>query len=82
MRNNDGTPVAPGTVIHVQVLNNGGGDVTTADTDPTLAGAQIVVSPDGKVRVQVSLPGSPSTLNLGAFSHLGTIDGTADIALP
>ncbi|MGE3957097.1 MAG: Ig-like domain-containing protein [Vicinamibacterales bacterium] len=80
--NNDGTPVAPGTVMHVRLADPSAGTVTTPDTDVSLAETQVPVSPDGKVRLLFSLHGSPSVLPIEVFSHLGTVSGSDDIPLP
>ncbi len=84
IRNNDGSAVPAGTVVHTQVVNAGGaGQVLTADTDPALGGTQVLVGADGKVRIEVSLPGTaPPYLALAAYSHLGTVDGNAEIRIP
>ncbi|MGC4081087.1 MAG: hypothetical protein QM736_02990 [Vicinamibacterales bacterium] len=80
IRNNDGTPLPAGTVMHVVVDDTG--TVLNTDIDSTLAGTQVAVDPDGKVRLQISLRGSPNTASLEVFSHLGTVYGAADAPLP
>ncbi|MFN7916658.1 MAG: Ig-like domain-containing protein [Vicinamibacterales bacterium] len=78
--NNDGTPVTPGELMHAIVFD--GGTIVTPDIDPALAETQFPVSPDGKVRLTLTFPGSPTEARVQVFSHLGTVDGTADIVLP
>ncbi|MEQ1728375.1 MAG: hypothetical protein ABL982_08320 [Vicinamibacterales bacterium] len=80
--NNDGTPVAPGTVMHVRLVDGSGGTVQTPDIDPTLADTQVAVDPDGKVRLLFTLPGSPTEMPIVVFSHLGTTTGTGTVTLP
>jgi hypothetical protein len=79
---NDGSPAPTSILLHAMVLNPGGGDVLNTDADPNREEVQITPDADGLIRLQVSLPGSPSELNLGVFTDIGTVDGFADLPVP
>jgi hypothetical protein len=88
-RNNNGTPVAAGTVFHVSSVysdsfDNGEvkqGTVLTADTDTGAAGTQIRVGSDGMIRFSVEYgPGAMAARFIG-FSDVGTVYGNQIILL-
>ncbi len=91
IRLNTGAIVPPGTVVHVQSIDELSlsrfaatplGDLTSPDAQPDVPGPQRLVDADGRVRVSFSLPGTPAKLHLRAFTDAGTADGTASVVLP
>ncbi len=91
IRLNNGAIVPPGTVVHVQSIDELSlsrfaatplGDLTSPDVQPDVPGPQRIVDADGRVRVSFSLPGAPVKLYLRAFTDAGTADGTASLTLP
>ncbi len=91
VRNNDGSMVLSGSFIHIrpvadQDLGDFGadpiGEVLTPDAALALDGAQVAVSPDGRIRVQFRVPGTQSAVSLHAYSEHGTLDGSGVVELP
>ena len=84
--NNDGTPIAAGSLVHVSVTPPGSpvslGSVLTADADAGLEGNQVAVGADGTVEVEVEVFGPPGVVNLVAFSDVGTAVTTDIIQVP
>jgi hypothetical protein len=81
LRRNDGGPVEPGTIVHVRLYQPGAmdgngpvsfGRVLTADAQPDVEGTQVLVGADGRVEVEVELPGWPAGVIVFAFSDVGT----------
>ena len=71
---NNGSTVPAGTVVHV-LRTFPAGAFLTADALPGVDGLQIVTDADGRLHLQVELPGAPSGVAIDAFSDLGTIRG-------
>jgi hypothetical protein len=43
---------------------------------------QIVTGADGRLRLEIELPGAPSGVAIDAFSDLGTIRGEVFVSIP
>ncbi len=86
---NDGQPVAAGTVVHVSLQPEGAGGadlvsfgrVLTADAQPEVEGAQVVVGADGCVEIEIEVPGTPESIRVISFSDVGTAGGNALVVL-
>ncbi len=83
LRMNDGSPLPPGTLMHVAVP---GVDPSTAsfggvDASPR-PGHQVTADGTGLLTVTVTLPGQLATLDIVGFSDLGTAFGEATVVRP
>jgi hypothetical protein len=81
LRRNDGSVVPAGTVVHI-VGTFPAGVFLTADAQPDVDGMQIVTDADGKLQLQIELPGTPESVAIDAFSDLGTIRGEVIVRIP
>ncbi len=83
VRNNDGSLLAPGALVHVQLPGLDEGQFTFATSDASSSpGLQVAADGSGRIRVDVTLPGSVSALKVVGFSDIGTAFGEATVVRP
>jgi len=78
---NNGSTVPEGTILHI-LRTFPAGAFVTADAQPGVDGMQIATDAEGRLHLQVELPGAPSGVAIDAFSDLGTIRGEMFVAIP
>ncbi|MCC6161758.1 MAG: Ig-like domain-containing protein [Acidobacteria bacterium] len=83
VKTNDGSALAPGTLIHVQLTDVDETTATfgTADASPQ-PGHQVLADANGRFQVVVTVPGTDKWLGVRGFSDIGTALGTAKVVRP
>jgi hypothetical protein len=83
LRMNDGSALAPGTLVHVQLPALDTDAVTFGTPDASAQpGYQAAATADGRVRVTMTIPGAIPWVNIVGFSDLGTAFGEATVVRP
>ena len=83
LRMNDGSALAPGTLVHLQLPGIDPATVTFGSADASgLSGHQTAADGTGVIRVTVTVPGAPTTLDIRGFSDIGTAFGEATVVRP
>ncbi len=83
VRTNDGSALAPGTLMHVQLTDVDETTATfgTADASPE-PGQQVLADANGRFQVVVTVPGTHKWLGVRGFSDIGTALGTTKVVRP